>query len=343
MKKIVWMLTIVGILALGAHVTALAATPPFFKGKTVSIVVGYTAGGGYDTYARLVARHLGKYIPGKPTVIVQNMPGAGSLVAANYVYGAAPRDGTVLGVFGPAQILSQLVGGPGIQFDSEKFNWIGAANAGDVMVCVANTTAGVKTIDDAIKRKEPLVVGGTGAGTTTVNIPRAYKDILGANFKIITGYGGTAEMRAAMLTKELDAGCWQWSSVKVTAKSMLDQGTAVVFTQLGLQKAPELAGVQNALERAKTEEERTMLQGLLAENSLGRSFVASPAVPRERVQALTKAFMAALKDPKLQEEAKKMKLELDPKSGEECQKEVEMLKAAPPAILNKLKKILTEP
>jgi tripartite-type tricarboxylate transporter receptor subunit TctC len=206
-----------------------------------------------------------------------------------------------------------------------------------------NKDAGVRNLDDVNKRKEPLVVGGTGIGTTTVNVPRAYKDILGANFKIITGYGGTSEMRAAMLTKELDAGCWQWSSVKVTAKSMLDQGTAVVFTQLGLQKAPELAEVENALERAKTQEERTMLQGLLSENSLGRSFVAPPGVPRERVQALRKAFMAALRDPKLQEEANKMKLELDPRSGEECQKEVEMLKAAPPAILQKLKKILTEP
>jgi tripartite-type tricarboxylate transporter receptor subunit TctC len=316
----------------------------FYKGRRLSIIVSYVPGGGYDMYSRLLARHLPRHIPGKPSVIVQNMPGAGSVIGANYLFRIAPRDGTTVGIFGPMQVLRQVIGAPGIEFESEKFNWLASANVGDVMVCLVTAASGVKNLDDAIKRQEPLVVGATQPGSTTLTWTTAYKEVLGANFKIVAGYSGATGVRTAMARGEVDAGCWQWSTIKATeAKTWLDTGKATVFTQAAIKKTPELPHVENALDRAKSKTEREILSALLIESSLGRPYVAPPGVPNERVQILRRAFLDTLRDPKLLEEANRMALEIEPFPGEELEKVVTDLRKLSRDATEKIRSIMEQP
>lgn len=321
-------------IALTFIVASLSAPPlvkgqEFYEGRRINIVVSYFPGGGYDIYSRLFARHLPRHMPGRPSIIVQNMPGAGSIIGANYLYRVAPKDGTVVGTFGPTQVIRQVIGVPGIAFESDKFNWIVAAHAGDAIACVARAAAGVKTLDDAIKRPQPLIVAATAPGASTMIWPTVYKDILGANFKIVSGYKGTSGIRAAMEQGEVDVGCWQWSSVKVTAEPMLADRSAVVFTQLGTKKARELEHLENAFGRVTSKIDKAVVSALLTENSLGRPYVAPPGVPSERVQALRRAFNQVLQDPKFLEEANRLNLEVDPLPGEEVEKVVRELSNLP--------------
>ncbi len=320
----------------------LGHTQELYKGRRIRIIVSYFPGGGYDAYSRLIARHLPKHIPGNPSIIVQNMPGAGTVIGANYLYSIAPRDGTVVGIFSPMQVLREVIGIPGIEFQSEKFNWLVATNVSDVTTCIATRAAKVKSLDDAIRRRDPLIVAVTGPGSTTVTWPSAYKEILGANFKIVPGYRGTAGIRAAMERGEADAGCWQWSSVRVTAKEMIDTGAAVVFTQVGAKGTPELPHVENALDRVKTKMGRQILATLLTEHSMGRSYVAPPGVPRDRVQILRTAFINTLRDPKLLEDANRMRLQIDPVRGEKVQNMVTDLKKLPRKVIEKIRGIIEQ-
>jgi tripartite-type tricarboxylate transporter receptor subunit TctC len=311
-----------------------------YEGQRLSIVVSYFPGGGYDIYSRLFARHLPRYIPGRPSIIVQNMPGAGSIIGANYLYRVAPKDGTVVGTFGPTQVIRQVIGVPGIAFESDKFNWIVAAHAGDAIACVARAAAGVKTLDDAIKREQPLIVAATAPGASTTIWPTVYKEILGVNFKIVSGYKGTSGIRAAMEQGEVDAGCWQWSSVKVTAEPMLADGRAVVFTQLGTKKVTELAQLENAFGRVTSKIDKAVVSALLTENSLGRPYVAPPGVPSERVQLLRRAFTQVLQDAKFLDEANRLNLEIDPLPGEEVEKVVKELSNLPREARERVKQFM---
>lgn len=311
----------------------------FYRDKRVRLIVAYPPGGGYDTYGRALARYLGRHIPGNPSIIVQNMPGGGSVIGANYGYKVAPSDGTAIISIGPSILLLELVGGPGIEFESDRFNWLVAANSGGVIACIANANAGVRTLDDAINRDKPLVMGGSAPGAQTIIWPTAYRDILRANIKVISGYPGTAPIRAAMEREEIDGGCWSWDSVKVTAKDMLDAGRAVVFSQIGVQKAPDL-DVENALGRARTKEDRLTLEALLSEMTLARPYLAPPRVPGERVRLLREAFMSMLKDAEFLREADRMRLDINPLLGEEAQKVVVELRKSPPEIVDRLRRIL---
>ena len=317
-----------------------ASAEEFYAGKMIRIVAGFPPGGGYDIYSRLIGRHLRKHVPGSPSIIVQNMPGAASVIGANYLYRIAPRDGTAVGIFLPQQVLRQVIGVPGIAFESDKFNWLVAAYVSDVTTCIATAASGVKNLGDAITRKEPLIVAASNPGSPTLLWPRAYKEILGANFKIVQGYRGTPGIRAAMARGEADAGCWSWSSVKVTAKDMLDTGAVVVFTQAGVKSTPELPGVENALDRAKTKTDRQVLTALLSGQSTGRSYVAPPDVPGDRVQLLRKAFLNTLGDPALLEDANRVGLEIDPLPGKEVQSIVTDLKKLPREVREKLRSMM---
>ncbi len=313
----------------------------FYKGRRLSIIVSYVPGGGYDMYSRLLARHLSRYIPGNPSIIVQNMPGAGSLIGANYLYRLAPREGTTVGIFGPMQVLRQVIGAPGIEFEAEKFNWLAAAHVGDVIVCMATAASGVKNLEGAVKRQTPLAVGATQPGSTTLTWTTAYRDILGANFKIVPGYSGATGVRTAMARGEIDAGCWQWSTIKATeAKTWLDTGKTTIFTQAAIKKSPELPHVENALDRVRSKLEREILSALLVETSLGRAYVAPPGVPIERVDLLRNAFMDALRDSKLLGEANRMALEIEPVPGEELEKVVTDLRKLPREAVEKIKSIM---
>lgn len=317
-----------------------SAAEEFYEDRVMKIIVSFFPGGGYDSYSRVIARHLPKHIPGRPSIIVQSMPGAGSVIGANYLYRVAPKNGAVVGTFGPTQIIRQALGLPGVEFESTKFNWLAAANAGDVTVCIARSGSGVANLDDAVRRTEPLVVAATAPGSGTSIWARSYKDILGANFKIVRGYKGTSGIRAALERGEVDGGCWQWSSVKVTAGPMLAERRAVVFTQMGLTKIPELPHVENALERATSKFDRSVLTALLTESSMGRPYAAPPGVPDDRVRILRRGFMGALRDPEFLAEAKRLGLAIDPLPGEELEKLVNNLENLPRRAKDKIKELL---
>lgn len=312
----------------------------FYADRSLRMIVTYNPGGGYDTYSRVIARHLPRHIPGEPNVIVQNMPGAAGAIGASYLYRIAPRDGSAIGALGPIQIIRQAVGAaPNLKFESAQFNWLASANAGDVLACIARSEAGVKNLDDAIKRTEPLIIGSTAPQSSTTTWARVFKEILGANFNIISGYGGTVGIRAAMERGELDGGCWQWSSVKVTAGPMLSEGRAVVFTQLGMEKAPGLPGLENAFDRAQGAD-RAVITAMLAETALGRPYAAPPDVPADRVQVLRTAFNATLQDPKLLKEAQRLGLPIKPLPGEELQKLVDELANLPRQTKERIKALM---
>jgi tripartite-type tricarboxylate transporter receptor subunit TctC len=314
----------------------------FFKGRSLRIIVSYFPGGGNDLEVRLIARHMRRHLPGNPSVIVQNMPGAGTVIGANYLYRMAPQDGTVVGIFGPTQVVRQVIGVPGVEFQSENFNWLIAANVGDVVTCVAKEATGVRNLDDVIKRKEPLVVAASGPGSSTLTWPRAYQEILGANLKIVSGYPGAAGLRAAMERGEADATCISWAAyMRRAIKEMAASGTRVsVFTQMGMKAAPDLPQVQNALERVKSTTDRQVITALLTEHSMARPFVAPPGVPAERVQLLRKAFMDTLRDPRLLEEANKIHVEINPLPGEGVQGIVANLKNLPREVAAKVRSFM---
>lgn len=333
-QRLVWIAFIV------LAVTCSGNAQEFYADHNLKMIVTYNPGGGYDTYSRVIARHLPSHIPGQPNIIVQNMPGAAGVIGASYLYRIAPRDGSAVGALGPTQIIRQAVGGGAdLRFESDKFNWLAAANGGDVMGCIVRTGLGVKTLEDAVKRPEPLIIGATAPNSSTATWARVYKELLGANFKIISGYGGTVGIRAAMDRGELDGGCWQWSSIKVTAGPMISDGRAVVFTQLGIKKSTTLPDVENAFDNAKGED-RAVLKALLAETALGRPYAAPPEVPADRVQTLRKGFLAALQDPKLLKEADRLGLEIDPIPGEELQTLVAELANLPAKTKERVKAIM---
>jgi len=230
----------------------------FYQGKTVSIIVGSGAGGGFDTTARLVARHIGRHIPGAPTPIVVNMPGGGGLVAANHVFSAAPKDGTVIGLFHEAQVMNQLTGGEGVNFDLRQFNWLGSSYD-DPNVCIVRTDAPVTTFKDMIGRPMPIAVGGTGPGSNTYDAPRVLGAATGANLKAVAGYPTTNDVRVGVERGEIQGMCLGWESVQSASGDWLKDGYARVFVQNGTARHKDLQDVPLALEFAKDDDSKTLL------------------------------------------------------------------------------------
>jgi tripartite-type tricarboxylate transporter receptor subunit TctC len=310
----------------------------FYKGKNVDLMVGYSAGGGYDVYARMLARYIGKHIPGNPTVVVKNMDGAGSLRLANALYNALPKDGTVFGTVARGAAFDPLLGNKAAQFDASKFNWIGSAND-EVSVCVAWHTAGITKIEDTFDKE--LVVGGTGPSADTDQFPRIVNGVLGTKMKIVTGYPGGNDVSLAMERGEVQGRCgWSWSSVISTRKDWYDSKKINVLVQLSLNKHPDLPNVPLILDLAKTPEQKQILTLVFARQALGRPFLAPPGIPQDRVDALRKAFMDTMKDPEFLAEAEKAKLEITPISGEEVQKIVVDAYKVDPAIAKKTEELL---
>jgi len=312
----------------------------FYKGKTISMVVGYSAGGGYDTYARIIARFMGKHIPGNPTIVVQNMPGAGSLTAANHIANSAPKDGTVFGTVARGAAFDPLFGNPSAKFDASKMNWIGSAND-EVSVCVAWATSGIKSIAD-VENKE-LVVGGTGPTADTDQFPRVVNGVLGTKFKLITGYPGGNDINLAMERGEVQGRCgWSWSSVISTRKAWLDEKKINILVQIALKKHPDLPNVPLLVDLAKTPEQKQILTLVCARQPLGRPYVAPPGVPADRIAALRKAFMDTMADKEFLAEAEKQKLEITPISGEEVQQIIVDSYKTDPAVVKKTAELLGE-
>jgi tripartite-type tricarboxylate transporter receptor subunit TctC len=318
--------------------TAFAQDAPSFKGKTVDIYTGYTVGGGYDLYTRLLARHFGKHLAGDPVVVPKNMEGAASIRLANWLYNAAPKDGTAFGTIGRGTALEPLLGQPGAQFDGTKFNWIGSAND-EISVCVAWHTSGFSSFDD-LMRKE-LLIGGTGPGDDTVQFGKILAGVLGARLRIISGYPGGNDTVLAMERGELQGRCgWSYSSMKAAHLDWLAQKKIVVLVQFGLAKHPELPDVPLITDLAKTPEQQKLLKFVFARQVMGRPYLAPPGVPQATVAALRRAFMDTMADKDFLADADRAKLEITPVSGERIQELVAELYKTPPELTKQLADML---
>jgi tripartite-type tricarboxylate transporter receptor subunit TctC len=326
----VWLVTS----ALGASVEE------FYKGKTIQFVVGGSAGGGYDTYTRLIARYFAQHVPGKPSTVVQNMPGAGMLIAANYIFNSAPRDGTFIGHWSGPLILQHLIGNPAVQFEGRKFGWLGMPTP-DSLVCIMTDRSGIKTADDWRKAKTRVKLGAIGPGTSGTDDTKLLAAATDFPLQLVEGYKGTADIRIAAEQGELDGTCsFGWQSAKVTWANALRAGQVHVVLQTMLEPHPELKGVPLAVEYAKTDEGKKLLR--IAADLYGKQRLYSlpPQVPEPRVRTLQKAFIDTLKDPQLLAEAEKAKLEIDPVDGPGIEKMVNGLYEIDPAIVNRVKQLL---
>ena len=320
-----------------------AAAEDFYKGKTVRIVVGFSAGGGFDTYARAIARHMGKHIPGQPSIVVENMTGAGSLIAANHVYKVAKPDGLTIGHFIGGLFLGQVLGQKGIEFDARKFEFIGAPIT-DHVVCALTKASGITSVEAWMASKTPVKMGGIAPGTSTPdNATRILQAALGLPIQLVSGYKGTADVRLAAESGEIAGGCWGWDSVSVTWRKALDSGDAVVVLQASRRTHPDLPKVPQAIKLAKTDEARQMIEvGIHGDSDIVRTYTLPPGTPKDRVQLLRKAFDATLKDPEFVADAKKSKLNIGPISPEDIEKDIAGLFKLDPKLVNKLKDVLYE-
>ena len=326
------------VVALPCALAQAQSPADFYKGKIVDLDIGYSVGGGYDLYARLIARHLGDHIPGNPTVVPKNMEGAGSLRLANYLYTAAPRDGTVIGAVARGAAFDPLLNESGAQFDASKFSWIGSAN-NEVSVCVARTSSGITSFNDVLAK--PLTVGSTGVGDDTYQFPAVMNAVIGTKFKIVTGYPGGNDVSLALERGEVQGRCgWSWSSIVATRMNWIATKRMVVLVQMSLSKHPDLPDVPLVMDLAKTDEQRQIFKLVFARQVMGRPYVAPPDVPAERLAVLRQAFSETMADPDFLSETTQNKFEINPVSGERVEALVKEAYRTPPEVTNKAAAIL---
>jgi tripartite-type tricarboxylate transporter receptor subunit TctC len=340
MKRLIAVSVVLGLLAL---VVPAETQESFYKGKTVRIIVGFTAGGGFDTYSRAIARHMSRHIPGSPTIIVENMPGAGSLISANYLYKIAKPDGLSIGHFIGGLFLGQVLGQKGIEFDARKFEYIGAP-VYEHPVCALTKASGITSLDKWMAAPTPVKMGGVAPGASNPdNITRAIKTALGLPIQLVTGYKGTAEIRLAAEGGELAGSCWGWGSVRATWRKGLEAGEVQIVLQITPKSHPDLAGVPLAINVAKTAEARRILEVAVHNDStLVRTYTLPPGTPKDRVQILRAAFQETLRDPAFLAEAERTKIEIAPIAGEDIERTVGNLFKLEPAMIAKLRTILLE-
>lgn len=324
---------IISALAISASAWAQES---FYKDKTVRVVVATAAGGGFDTYTRVIARHMGKHVPGNPNIIVENMAGAGHRIGANHVYKVAKPDGLTIGHFQGGLFLSQVLGEKGIEFDALKYEFIGAP-VKDNRACAFTKASGITSMEKWMAAKAPVKLGGIGGGATD-EIAKMLKATLGLPIQLVSGYKGTSAIRLAAESGELAGGCWTWDSIRATWTKAIQSGEAVVVLQILPKPHPELPNVPLAINYAKTDEARQLIQvGIQDPSQYYRPYVLPPGTPKERVQVLRKAFMDTMKDPEFVADAKKAKLDVEPVSAEELERTVAGLFKLNPALIAKLK------
>jgi tripartite-type tricarboxylate transporter receptor subunit TctC len=333
---------LLSVLILASLVTSAftASVEDFYRGKTIQFIVGGSAGGGYDTYTRLIARYFTKYLPGNPSTVVQNMPGAAMLISANHIFNSAARDGTVIGHWSGPLILQHIMGNPAVQFDGRKFGWVGMPTP-DSLVCITTERSGIKTAEDWRKAKTKVKLGAIGPGTSGTDDTQLLAAATDFPLQLVEGYKGTADIRIAAEQGELDGTCsFGWQSAKVTWANALRAKQVYVVLQTMPESHPELKGVPLAVDYAKTEEGKKLLR--IASDLYGKQRLYSlpPQVPEARVRILQKAFIDTLKDPQLLAEAEKAKLEIDPIDGPGIEKMVNGLYEIEPAIISRVKQIL---
>jgi tripartite-type tricarboxylate transporter receptor subunit TctC len=342
-------------IAAAAAVLVLAGAPAradavadFYKGKIVSLVVGYGSGGGYDVYGRLVAAHLGKYIPGNPTVVVQNMPGAGSLRSVNYLYNTAPKDGTIIATFARDMPLLGLIGNnPNVRFDPRKLIWLGSSSsyANDAYLLMTRKDAAVKSIADArVPGGPPLVLGGTAEGATGNDISTVLRDALALNIRIIVGYPDSNALFLAADRKETDGRFVGLSAVASSHPEWLkpDSGIQVLLQFARVTRHPQFPDVPTARELASSDRARALIALAELPYRLSRPFAAPPGLPADRAKALQAAFLAVHQDPDYLDEAQRLKVDVSPIGGEEVLRAIDGIAGAPPDLLDYMKKLLSE-
>jgi tripartite-type tricarboxylate transporter receptor subunit TctC len=338
MKKKIIAVLLGLLLSSGAkHVLAQAN---FFEGKTIRFIVGFSAGGGYDTYTRLIARHMGKHIPGNPVFVVDNMAGAGSMISANYVYKAAKPDGLTIGHFIGGLFLQQLLGKPGIEFDSLRFEYIGVPAQDHFILGVAKST-GITDPEKWIASKQIVKFGGVATGSGTDDFPNILKATINLPIQMVSGYKGTADVRLAFNSGEVAGLSNSWESTKSTWKQELESGNLVPVLQTDSKPHPELTKVPLAISFAKTEEARRLIETVARVHGASvRPYVAPPGTPKDRIQILRKAFVDTMKDPALLAEAKKANLDINPDDGAELEQNVRNIFKLDQGLIAKLKEIL---
>ena len=327
-------------LVLSLWAASVSAQDGFYKGKAVRIIVGASAGGGYDTYSRTIARHMGKHIPGNPSLIVDNMPGAGFLISANYMYKIAKPDGLTIGHFIGGLFLQQLLGKPGIEFDARKFEYMGVPAQDNYMLGVHKST-GFTSIDQWLNSKSPVKLGGVGVGSATDDIPKVLGAAIGLPFQLVSGYKGTADVRLAFNSGEILGVCNSWESFKSTWSKELAAGEAVIVLQAVAKPHPEQPKLPLAISYAKTEEAQKLIRALVHSVSpTARPYVLPPGTPKDRVQMLRKAFIDTMKDPEFLADANKARLDINPLDGAELEKNVREVFNLDPKLVPRAKEIL---
>jgi tripartite-type tricarboxylate transporter receptor subunit TctC len=328
-----------GRLLSAAALAAMLLAPPraaaqqdFYAGKSITLIVGSPPGGGYDVLARLMARHIGKHLPGSPGLVVQNMPAASSLAATNHLSNVAPRDGTTIALIQRGMITAHLTNPSGVRFEVDKLNWIGSLNS-ETAVTLAWHTAPHRTAADLLERE--LIVGGlTGVDPETT--PRLYNAVLGTKFKIILGYSGTPSIGLAMERGEVQGiGDWSWSSLKKQKPDWLREDKVRLLLQGALRKAPDLPDLPLALDLITNESDRKLMQLYFSQKTVARPVVAPPGLPAERLALLRQAFMALAKDPEFLAEADRSGVEVAPVSGEDVHRVITAITAAPTDVIER--------
>jgi tripartite-type tricarboxylate transporter receptor subunit TctC len=309
----------------------------FYKGKSLPVIIGFSVGSAYDLYARHLARYMGRYIPGNPTLVPQNMPGAGSQRAAQYIYSVAPKDGSVFGTFSRSMPIEPLLGDA--KFDGRQFTWVGNI-ANNNSLCAMWHTVGIKTWEDVITK--PYVLGGQGPGSDLDLFGTLMKNVFGAKVKLVTGYQGGGDVNLAMERREIDGRCgWSWDSIRSTRPDWIRDKKIDLLVVFALEKSPEIpAEVPLALDKVESEEMRQVLRVHLAGQAFGRPFAAPPGIPPDRKAALRTAFDATMKDPEFIAEAKKAGLEVSPITGAEIDRLLAGIYALPPALIEKAKQVM---
>lgn len=317
------------------------AQPNYYEGKTVQVIVGYSAGGGFDAYARTIARHMGKHVPGNPTFVVENRTGAGSLIAANHLFKVSKPDGLSIGHFIGGFFLGQVLGQPGIEFDARQFEYLGSPVV-DHSVCVFSKSSGVTSIDAWRTAKTPVKVGGLAPGSSTPdNVTRILKEALGLPVQLVTGYKGVADIRLAVESGELAGGCWGWDGTKRPWAKRLATGDVIVVLQNSSSAHVDLPKVPLAIQQAKTEDARQLIRvGIHDQSAILRPFVLPPHTAKDKVAILRKAFTDTLNDPEFRADAMQGRLDIEPVSGQEVENVVHGLFKLPPALISRLKDIL---
>jgi tripartite-type tricarboxylate transporter receptor subunit TctC len=331
---------VVPLLLLATAPAQAQSVADFYRGKTIQMLIGYTAGGGYDLNARVLARHMGKHIPGNPNIVAQNMAGAGSLRLANFLYNVAPKDGTAIGMVGRGMAMEPLIGGSATQYDARRYTWLGSVSD-QVSLCATWHTSKVKSWDDMLKTD--FTVGGEGSGSDPDMFATMIRSIFGVKVRLVSGYPGGNEINLAMERGEVDGRCgWSWSSIKITKPDWLKNKRINLALQMALHKNSELADVPLIMDLARTERERQILKLVLSRQEMGWPFTAPPGLPKERADALRAAFDATMKDTEYLAEAKQRRLDVNPMSGAAIDKLIGELYATPANVIALTKTAISE-